>query len=133
MFFFLCRFTGMAGISELFSGCPAHKLEGDAIHVLAEKGNQAFGESKLRISRCYEIQNYTCSNTETYRKMLKKQIHINVGRASKIEESTDVIDIPKEWYHPATIEELYNLLASPDYFPGFFKSYEREKKTKAID
>lgn len=97
----------MVGISELVCGCPSRRLEvrvvrkwvpnfrtheiwflvvynkGDVIHVLAEKTNQAFGESKLQLSRCYSLQNYTCSNTETYRRMLQKAVHINVGRASK--------------------------------------------------
>lgn len=43
---------------------------------------------------------------------MKKEIHINVGRASKIDELPDNPNIPKQWYQPATTEELYSKTTS---------------------
>ncbi|KAI3700843.1 hypothetical protein L2E82_45482 [Cichorium intybus] len=109
-------------------------VEGDAIHVLAEKTNQSYIESKFQVSCCYSLGDYTCSKTESYRKMLQKPIHINVGRASKIEQLTDIKDIPTQWYNPSDFEELHHLLISQDYYPdyvGFFKSYERGKNKES--
>ncbi|KAL4585097.1 hypothetical protein LXL04_009711 [Taraxacum kok-saghyz] len=80
---------------------------GDAVQILGRKPNQHLLESKLRLLHCYEIEDYTCTQTRNYLKTILNPIHLNLGLASKITEIEDSEDLPRHWFNFASMERIY--------------------------
>ncbi|KAL4590018.1 hypothetical protein LXL04_002936 [Taraxacum kok-saghyz] len=91
---------------------------GDAVLILGEKPNQRFVESKLHLFSCFEIEDYTCSETRGYMKIIMNPIHLNLGMASKILPIPENEDIPKYWFCFASMERLAQPLKPNDDLPG---------------
>ncbi|KAL4564069.1 hypothetical protein LXL04_028119 [Taraxacum kok-saghyz] len=91
---------------------------GDAVLILGEKPNQRLVESKLDLFSCFEIEDYTCSETRGYMKIIMNPIHLNLGMASKILPIPENEDIPKYWFCFASMERLAQPLKPNDDLPG---------------
>ncbi|KAL4592711.1 hypothetical protein LXL04_005714 [Taraxacum kok-saghyz] len=91
----------------------------DTIQILAEKPDQDYIEQKLLISRCYQIEDYTCSETNEYQKSIADEFHINLGPASRITEILNTGAIPKYYFHFQPINYLQSFTDTNTEFPDF--------------
>ncbi|KAL4562154.1 hypothetical protein LXL04_034348 [Taraxacum kok-saghyz] len=146
------RFLSMSRIAELTYACAGKKLEvrilrrwtarfrhnemwflavdkyGDSIQVLNLNAAHGFPDSKFQLTRCYSIEDYTCTEIDRYQKILTNPINVNVGRVSKIREIEDTKEIPNYWFSFAAMEHLQTLIDSDREYPdviGYFRTCDK--------
>ncbi|KAL4582931.1 hypothetical protein LXL04_007492 [Taraxacum kok-saghyz] len=101
-------------------------LKNDSIQILAESPDQNYIEQKFLISRCYQIEDYPCSETNEHQKILANEFHINVGPASTIIEILDTVAIPKYYFRFQTISYLQSFTNTNTDFPESRRIGSRE-------